>query len=57
MARACIGLLEERGKTGEPVSPIEATRFPDGSVTATLPRWRLSANPDRTISATGSPPR
>ncbi len=52
-----MGLLEERGKTGEPVSPIEATRFPDGSVTATLPRWRLSANPDRTISATGSPPR
>src|SRR3954447_4254325 len=56
MPTVCIGLLDERGNTAPCTSPTDATSRPDASSTATEPRWKPSTKPDRTTSASTSPP-
>src|SRR2546429_6813074 len=56
MPTACSGLLDERGKTGAVTSPATATAPPAASRTITEPRWYPSTKPERTTSASNSPP-
>ncbi len=53
---ACIGLFDERGKIGAVTSPAAATGAPVASSTTTEPRCSPSAKPERTTSASGTPP-
>src|SRR5579859_456690 len=56
MPTACMGLLAERGKNGPLTSPAAATTVPAWSRTTTEPWWYPSTKPDRTTSASRSPP-
>ena len=51
-AMAWIGLLAERGRIGESMSPHDATTAPSGFTTAAMPSCRLSTTGPRVTSMT-----